>query len=348
MNIWGYRWPRKKVLVHCDNQAVVDIWKKETTNCPEVMAFVCMLYFCAAQYSIHVLVTHIVGTDNSIADALSCFQVHRFRQLAPGAAFNPDSIRAWPIQLLRDSSSWALQQLCTQYVTAVFPASPHTLSYFCCYMACQVSYKTIKVYFAGICLEHLERGLEDPTKDELLHLLCIGIKGSQGVPTHTRLLITINVLRTLKSKLRHDPSFFSLEKRLRWAAFTLAFYGFLGASEFATSYLIWQHIHFGGDRYTMFIEQSKTDPFHYHHHSCDCTSTCLVQAFRLYAEATRTSQDNAPVFKGGQFSPLDSQLLSAAYCKTLNTAINIIPVTALEVAPQQLLLQQEYPTGSYS
>jgi len=42
-------------------------------------------------------------------------------------------------------------------------------------MACQVSYKTIKVYLAGTHLEHLERGFEDPTKDELLQLLCTGI-----------------------------------------------------------------------------------------------------------------------------------------------------------------------------
>ena len=53
--------------------------------------------------------------------------------------------------------------------------------------ACQVSYKTIKVYLAGIRLEHLERGLEDPTKDELLHLLCTGIKRSQGVSKPKRL-----------------------------------------------------------------------------------------------------------------------------------------------------------------
>ena len=129
----------------------------------------------------------------------------------------------------------ALWQFCTQYVIVAFPASPLILRYLCCYMACQVSYKTIKVYLAGIWLEHLERGLEDPTKDELLHLLCTGIKRSQGVQTRTRLPITINVLKTLKSQLCHDSSFSALEKRLLWAAFTLAFYGFMRASEFATS-----------------------------------------------------------------------------------------------------------------
>ena len=67
------------------------------------MALVHMLYFCAAQYNIHILITHGVGTDNSIADALSRFLVHHFHQLAPRAATNLDTIRAWPIQLLRDS-----------------------------------------------------------------------------------------------------------------------------------------------------------------------------------------------------------------------------------------------------
>ena len=91
--------------MHCDNQAVVEIWKKGTTKYPEVMALVRMLYFCVAQYNIPVLVTHLAGTDNSIADALSHFQVHRFRQLALEAATNPDTIRAWSIQLLKASSA---------------------------------------------------------------------------------------------------------------------------------------------------------------------------------------------------------------------------------------------------
>ena len=136
-------------------------------------------------------------------------------------------------------------------------------------------YKTIKVYLASICLQHLERGLEDPTKDELLHLLCTDIKRSQGVLTHTCLPITINVLQTLKSKLRHDPSFSLLEKRLLGSLYP----GFLQASEFATSNLIWQHINLGGNRYTVFIGQSKTDPFRCGHtitiHATD-TSTCPV------------------------------------------------------------------------
>ena len=98
----------------------------------------------------------------------------------------------------------SLHQFCAQYATLPFPVSPLTQRYFCCYMACQVSYKTIKVYLAGIRLEHLERGFEDPTKDELLQLLCTGIKRSQGTQTRTCLPITITVLQALKSQLCLD------------------------------------------------------------------------------------------------------------------------------------------------
>ena len=81
----------------------------------------------------------------------------------------------------------AFQHYCTLYAIAAYPASPLTLCYFCCYMAERVSYRTIKVYLAGIWLGHLERGLEDHTKDELLYLLYTGIKRSQGTRAETNI-----------------------------------------------------------------------------------------------------------------------------------------------------------------
>ena len=135
-------------------------------------------------------------------------------------------------------------------VILLHPYSPLTLHYLFCYMAFQVSYKIINVYLAGIHLEHLERGLEDPTKDELLHLLSTGIKRSRGVPTYARLPITINVLQTLKSKLCMTHHSLPGEK-VALGSLYLEFYGFLQASESATSNLIWQHIHLGGNRYTV-------------------------------------------------------------------------------------------------
>ena len=72
------------------------IWRKGSTRDPETMALVCLLYFCAARYNINIVITHISGIDNSIADSLSRFQRHRFQALAPAAHWTPDPIRAWP------------------------------------------------------------------------------------------------------------------------------------------------------------------------------------------------------------------------------------------------------------
>ena len=93
---WGHLWSKQKILFHCDNTAVVEIWRKGSTRDPETMALVRMLYLRAAHHHINVVVTHISGINNSIADSLSRFQMDRFRSLAPTSQQNPDHIPAWP------------------------------------------------------------------------------------------------------------------------------------------------------------------------------------------------------------------------------------------------------------
>ena len=171
------------------------------------------------------------------------------------------------------------QQFCYQFSIPPIPASPLTLCYFCHSIAHKVSHKTIKVYLAGIRLKHIERGFRDPTNDELLRLLCKGIKHSHGTNRHTRLPITINIFCTLKCKLREETSYSLLEKRQLWSAFTLAFHGFLRAGEFTTPELTWSCIQH--HKVVVFTQQSKTDPFHQGHamaiHATK-TSTCPVRA----------------------------------------------------------------------
>ena len=68
---WGHCWNGRSVLFHCNNSAVVEIWGKYSTRHPLIMALVRILHFIAAKYEFHVLVQHIPGISNSIADALS-------------------------------------------------------------------------------------------------------------------------------------------------------------------------------------------------------------------------------------------------------------------------------------
>ena len=103
VNSGGHYWRQKKVLFHCDNQSVCDIWRRGSSRPPEVMALVRMLYFCAAKFDINVMIVHIAGSNNKIADAPSHFQATRFHQLAPLAAPHPDNILVWPTQFWMDS-----------------------------------------------------------------------------------------------------------------------------------------------------------------------------------------------------------------------------------------------------
>ena len=71
VNTWGYLWAKQKILFHCDN---LDIWHRRSTPDSETMALV---RFCAVCYDkiINVVITHISGIDNCIADSLSRFQL---------------------------------------------------------------------------------------------------------------------------------------------------------------------------------------------------------------------------------------------------------------------------------
>lgn len=144
-----------------------------------------------------------------------------------------------------------------------------------------VSHKTLKVYLCGIHLWHIEEGFSDPTNDPLLQLVCRGIHCMQGDGCRTRLPITTNILHTLKCELRQ--SHYSLaEKRMLLSAFTLAFYGFLCASEYLN--LKWSDITHT-DKITIKPHQSKTDPFCKGHQVLifpTNTSTCPLRAFLLY------------------------------------------------------------------
>ena len=195
---------------------------------------------------------------------------------------------------------------------APFPASSLTLEYFCVQASQQVSYKTLKVYLSGIHLAHIERGLPDPTDSHSLHLVCRGIRRQQGDSQRTRLPITINILRLLKEQLRFCTRYTPLEKRLLWAVFTLAFYGFFRASELLSN-LTWSHITLFSNQMSITLYQSKTDPFRRGqtvHIFANGSSTCPIKAMVCYCNLLGKRNANGSVFKAGKFDPLTQKKLN--------------------------------------
>ena len=87
--LWGEQWCRKRIVVHCDNAATVEIINKRRSKIPFIMKFVRKLVWHQAKNSFVIRAKHIGTASNTIADALSRFQINKFRQLAPRADPEP-------------------------------------------------------------------------------------------------------------------------------------------------------------------------------------------------------------------------------------------------------------------
>ena len=87
--VWGHKWSGKKLLFDFDNQAVVAICASSTSRDPLIMHLVRSIVFSVATNYYTVLVTHIVGTINAIADSLSHLQITQFCHLAQAVDLDP-------------------------------------------------------------------------------------------------------------------------------------------------------------------------------------------------------------------------------------------------------------------
>ncbi|XP_033731470.1 uncharacterized protein LOC117344735 [Pecten maximus] len=83
--LWGHLWSRKRILFYCDNMATVEIISKGRSKIPSIMKLMRRLTFHTAKHNFIIHAQHIMGTKNLIADALSRWQMKKFRELAPFA-----------------------------------------------------------------------------------------------------------------------------------------------------------------------------------------------------------------------------------------------------------------------
>ena len=136
------------------------MWEKGTSKSPEIIALVCMVYFCAAHNNFNICVQYIPDVRNNIIDA-SHFQHHHFRQTAPNATPHPDIFSAWPhqtfiaasysVDISVPQSTWQIYQsglnayllFCSYFKIIPIPVSSLTLLYLWIDKSQSVSYKTL-------------------------------------------------------------------------------------------------------------------------------------------------------------------------------------------------------------
>lgn len=90
--LWGKEFQGKRLLFHCDNLAVVNIWSAQSCKSPEIMAVLRKLFYIAAQHEFTVHIKHIPGVNNVLADCLSRSQISKFFTLAPLASSHPTEV----------------------------------------------------------------------------------------------------------------------------------------------------------------------------------------------------------------------------------------------------------------
>ena len=217
-----------------------------------------------------------------------------------------------------------------------FPATETTLRFFAAYLADQVSFKTIKLYIAGIRFAHTENSLPDPFQEApLLRLLLRGIKRTVGLSSRQRLPITMTLLCQIKEELARASDFLPSDKLMLWSAFTLAFYGFLRSSEFtspsATQFNPQVHLCFTDVFLTsegclmLHLKSSKNDPYR---RGCSLLiapsrhSICAVQALRKYLSLCSISGASPLyVFQSGAY------LTRAKVTSTLRTLLQRLSIS---------------------
>ncbi len=90
--LWGNEWYSKCILVHCDNEAVVQCVNKGRSHSPALTPFLRRLKWIAACDQFVIVAKHVAGSENQIADSLSRFLFQKFRKLAPEADEFPNPV----------------------------------------------------------------------------------------------------------------------------------------------------------------------------------------------------------------------------------------------------------------
>ena len=113
----------------------------------------------------------------------------------------------------------------------ILPASEGTLIYFASYLARSVRHSTIKLYLAAVRNLHISCGHNDPLVGKLLLKKVLrGILRYQGQSHILRQPVTPGILQAICPILQAWLGEYDFS--MVWAAFTLAFFGFLRCSEF--------------------------------------------------------------------------------------------------------------------
>ena len=87
--LWGDLWERRKIVFNVDNQSAVDAINSGLPKDEHLSFLIRELAKLSVLHSFSYKASHVRGTNNKPADALSRFKIPLFRALCPGAKASP-------------------------------------------------------------------------------------------------------------------------------------------------------------------------------------------------------------------------------------------------------------------
>ena len=98
---WAHLLTNCRIIVYCDNEAVVHMVNNMTSKCPQCMKLIRLLILGGLNHNRRVFVRHVKTAENKRADALSRYQFDHFWQHSKETTFEiPDRIssKLWPLE----------------------------------------------------------------------------------------------------------------------------------------------------------------------------------------------------------------------------------------------------------
>ena len=73
LKVWTVHWSNRRIKIHCDNMVAVEELQKGRARDATLALMVRHVWLICALFNIQILVCHIPGKDNTLADLLSSF-----------------------------------------------------------------------------------------------------------------------------------------------------------------------------------------------------------------------------------------------------------------------------------
>ena len=100
---WIKIFANKRIILFCDNEAVVHMINNNVSRCKQCMGLIRLLVLESMIHNVRVFARHVGTKDNGKADALSRLDIKRFRRLGGDKMNNnPSGIHQnlWPMNKL--------------------------------------------------------------------------------------------------------------------------------------------------------------------------------------------------------------------------------------------------------